>query len=769
MRKLMLAFSGFLLTAVASAQTPNFQVLVQDPDGVPLTGAMVTYRGKTQLTDAQGLVAFQKGDTGALFISMEGFQSQRYGLFFPKDWESSIDRVKRVTMIPELAQIGGPVLIRVEGKSTLSMRSQTVASERMKQYLVRNRNPADPSNLAEQIPGVHVVDGQINIRSGSGWSYGAGSRVAVLVDDLPMLSGDAGQAQWSFVPVEWIKELDVQKGAGSVLYGSGALNGVLNIKTMQPAAKQRAGINTFYGWYDQPKEPGLRWSSQRRKQQGFSAWSLQQKGKLGYRLGLNYFNDEGYRMEEFSERLRVSAGLVWNLSAKATFTLDGSVMNNNSGSFLLWESYALGYTSLDSGFNRTNSNRFSIDPRLILKTGNIMHSLSGRILGIDNRNTNNDPTSGDQSNANVLRYGEYRVQGKLGKRTSWTAGAVWSGANTRSPLFSGTQTAENKAAYTQAEYVGKKLNLSAGARYEHYRLNKRTDAQPVFRLGLNYKLLPFMNLRASWGQGYRFPTIAESFIKTSVGPVKVYPNPSLKPETGSNSEAGMRLFWGRKGGGIYTDISVFDMRYRNMMEFTFSQWSSDIGPGNLFGFGFMSVNVGNTRVRGAELSVGGDFYTGKLHWQVLGGYTWTSPQVEDPDFVYGLDSLGRKLTFRETRSDENNILKYRYRNMARLDVQAGFKQLEFGWSFRYNGPIENIDRAFVSLPINLFILDVDRARLDNSSGVYIMDARLAWRFRPKSASRLAVLVNNITNQVYMTRPADLRPPRSFQIQLLAEF
>jgi outer membrane receptor protein involved in Fe transport len=231
----------------------------------------------------------------------------------------------------------------------------------------------------------------------------------------------------------------------------------------------------------------------------------------------------------------------------------------------------------------------------------------------------------------------------------------------------------------------------------------------------------------------------------------------------------LRLFWGRKGGGIYTDFSVFDMRYRNMMEFTFSQWSSDIGPGNLYGFGFMSVNVGNTRVRGAELSVGGDFHTGKVHWQVLGGYTWTNPQVEDPDFVYGLDSLGRKLTFRETRSDENNILKYRYRNMARMDVQAGYKRLELGWSFRYNGPIENIDRAFVSLPINLFILDVDRARLDNSSGVYIMDARLAWRFRPKSASRLAFLVNNITNQVYMTRPADLRPPRSFQIQLLAEF
>jgi len=49
-----------------------------------------------------------------------------------------------------------------------------------------------------------------------------------------------------------------------------------------------------------------------------------------------------------------------------------------------------------------------------------------------------------------------------------------------------------------------------------------------------------------------------------------------------------------------------------------------------------------------------------------------------------------------------------------------------------------------------------------------MDARVAWRFRPKTASRLAFLVNNIGNRVYMTRPADLRPPRSFQVQLLLE-
>ena len=41
-----------------------------------------------------------------------------------------------------------------------------------------------------------MVDGEPQIRSGSGFSYGAGSRVMVMVDDLPVLSGDAGRPTW---------------------------------------------------------------------------------------------------------------------------------------------------------------------------------------------------------------------------------------------------------------------------------------------------------------------------------------------------------------------------------------------------------------------------------------------------------------------------------------------------------------------------------------------------------------------------------------------
>ena len=85
--------------------------------------------------------------------------------------------------------------------------------------LVRNKNSMKVSEALDQVPGVIVIDEDPQIRSGSGFSYGAGSRVMLLVDDLPILSGDIGRAQWAFLPTENLEQIEVMKGASSVLYG----------------------------------------------------------------------------------------------------------------------------------------------------------------------------------------------------------------------------------------------------------------------------------------------------------------------------------------------------------------------------------------------------------------------------------------------------------------------------------------------------------------------------------------------------------------------
>ena len=129
----------------------------------------------------------------------------------------------------------------------------TVSMEVIKPAIIENNNSTSMEDAMQFIPGVNIVDGQANIRGGSGWSYGAGSRVQVLCDDLPQLAADANDAKWSFLPVENLEQVEVIKGASSVLFGSSALNGVINIRTAYPKDTPITKINYFAAAYDKAK------------------------------------------------------------------------------------------------------------------------------------------------------------------------------------------------------------------------------------------------------------------------------------------------------------------------------------------------------------------------------------------------------------------------------------------------------------------------------------------------------------------------------------
>ena len=113
----------------------------------------------------------------------------------------------------------------------------------IKPALIENKATRDAQAIVEQVPGVQINENQVSIRGGSGWSYGAGSRVMVMVDGMPMLAGDANDIKWSAIPLENISQIEILKGASSVLYGSSALNGVINIRTQYPKDKPVTKVN----------------------------------------------------------------------------------------------------------------------------------------------------------------------------------------------------------------------------------------------------------------------------------------------------------------------------------------------------------------------------------------------------------------------------------------------------------------------------------------------------------------------------------------------
>jgi len=659
-------------------------------------------------------------------------------------------------------------MVITASKSSESMREVTVSMESVKPYVAENKNIVQPQQLANQIPGVSVVDGQANIRSGSGWSYGTGSRVMVLVDGMPMMSGDAGQVLWNFIPIEDLSNTEVIKGASSVLFGSSALNGIIHFRTHDAGPKPRLGFTSYIGTYQIPTP--LRWDNTHRGlQYGTTGFYSQRLGRWEHKINMNFVEDKGYRMGEFDNRKKMGYHLKYVHSPSLQLGLKTAVMQRESGAFLLWQSLDSAYTALNRETTLTKAKNFHVDPYIIFRKGKNTHKIQSRYLLIQNEVDNGNPAI-DQSNQSGFLWSEYTLHHQdTAHQVDWTAGLMASNTQSRSPLFSGSQKAFNTAAFFQLSKKWGKWNLSGGMRYEYFQLNDRADAKPIFRAGVNYALTKATYLRSSWGQGFRFPTIAESYISTAVGPVFVYPNPSLEAETGQTMELGVKQLWKWKKMKGFIDIALFNQRYYNMTEFIFGQWFMP-RPNDPLGVGFKSVNVGNTSIKGIELSFAGDKkLPNNGHFRFFGGLLLSVPTTLEPDWVFAITEYGDSFSYNTTASNpEKGVLKYRSANQFKIDLEHQWKKKwMYGVSLRYTSPLENIDKAFVSFPLTLFITGIEQGRLLGAKGLTYTDLRVGYNVSERF--KIQCIVNNVFNRVYMLRPADMQPPRLLLLQLRYAF
>ena len=177
----------------------------------------------------------------------------------------------------------------------------------------------------------------MSIRGGSGWSYGAGSRVLVMVDGMPMLAGDANDIKWSAIPLENISQIEILKGASSVLYGSSALNGVINIRTQYPKDKPVTKINVSNGFYmpgyGSRKGTSLLVGDSILDQRGDQTWWDKPQGYIQGNfthlrkltendelvLGGSFMKDQGYRYGANDQRSRINGGWKHFSKTQRTF------------------------------------------------------------------------------------------------------------------------------------------------------------------------------------------------------------------------------------------------------------------------------------------------------------------------------------------------------------------------------------------------------------------------------------------------------------------
>lgn len=780
-----------------NAQEGTLTGLVTDNNDEPLLGASVIYRAdftRGDNTDDNGIYLL-KLPVGKCRIICR-YTSMVTDTFFVNITEGGT--VTRNIKLQRIYQEIDGVTVMV-GKFDKPLEDQTVSMEILKPEMIENKNTRSIETALDQTPGLNILDGEPQIRGGSGFTFGVGSKVAVIVDDMPMLSGDAGRPEWGFIPVENIHQIEVVKGAASVLSGSSALSGSIHIRTAYPSNKPKTKVNIYSGFYSKPNVEGATWWDDAPLITGANFLHSRKVKNWDIVVGGNLNYDHGYigpPVEDSSIQASQYADSITNFTnsqmqskrARVNFNirhrskkyrgmsygLNGNAMISQSNLAFAWlgDSANL-FRAYPGAIILQDQWIFHLDPFLNLMTqSNGMHQFRGRMLHSDNQMT------ADQSNKATTFYGDYmfKKQYKSLVDFDFIGGITGQFINSEANMYIGSGSPNNQflnvSAYTQLEKKIKKvLNLSVGGRIEYFQLNDSITAlKPIFRAGSSLKIYQETYLRASYGQGFRFPTITERYIRTGIGNFGVFPNPDLKPESSWNAEIGVKQ--GIKIGGVYgyLDLAGFWQEYQNTIEYMFGFWGDPSVPGFA---GFKFLNTGESRVLGLDLSFSGKADLGENATMVfMTGYNYIVPTSLTPDYVYGADTLfyQKEYSFNTTSLDPSRgILKYRFLHNVKADVEVTIKnKFSIGGSVKYFSKIENMDiviQEFEEMTDGLvFVQDIEYMDFyfANRKGNWIFDARVSYNLNDHH--KIAVVGSNITNNVYSLRPLKIEQPRTIMLQ-----
>ncbi len=783
----------FLTTSIFS-QEREIHGVVLDKDGQTMANVQVIsfYPKKTiVLSNFEGVFTLKIG-LQKQFIYFQDSDLGVDSLFIPVNLPSEYS----VSFKFQLKVIDiGPIIISV-GKFDKPIEDQTVSLEIIKPELIASKNTRSIETILDQTPGLNILDGEPQIRGGSGFTFGVGAKVAVLVDDIPMLSGDAGRPEWGFIPVENIQQIEVIKGAASVLSGSAALSGSINIRTAYPGIKPISKITIYSGLYSTPKQENTKWYSYIPLISGVNFLHSEKKGVWDIVLGGNYNYDHGYigppktdslvqedTVSNFSNKQMASQRGRFNFQISRKLThfknvqvgVNGNAMLSKTNMVFAWlgDSSNL-YRAYPGALFLQTQKIFHVDPFITIFGKKAKHFLRTRYL-----QTNND-LSANQSNASKLFYSDYQFKKKnfYLLNSDFITGITAMYTLSNASIFSGSGNPKNSllnlSHYAQLERKFKeKINLSVGYRIEYFELNDSTKAfKPIFRSGISYKAHLATFIRASFGQGYRFPTIAERFIKTGIGNFGVFSNPNLKAESSWNAEIGIKQGVKIKTFKGFLDIAYFWQEYQNTIEYMFGVW--DVSSPTSFA-GFKFLNTGNSRVRGIDASLMGEIeFKNKSKIQGIIAYNYILPQTLSPDFIYATDQFNRDFSYNSTSLDSSSkILKYRFLHNFKMDLEWKNKQFSFGVSLKYFSKIINMDKIVKEFEEFTqqapYIQDIQYMNYfnRNRSGSIIFDGRIAYNFKEKHT--FSIVSANLFNNSYSLRPLKIESPRTIMFQYILKW
>jgi len=575
-------------------------------------------------------------------------------------------------------------------------------------------------------PGIQFLNGQINIRGSTGYVQGLNSRVLFLVDGVPMHQGDRGGINWDLVPVDHIERADILKGAGSSLYGSAALGGVVNVTTRDVPAGLHARVRLTGGIFTDPPHPVWGFRDKPGLQGGGDGMISYGTEIFGASVTGGARHSDGYREHDSQNHWQMAAKSRWQTSPKTRVDVSGAWADDRYDTPLSWctqgECDDMGQAyqpfKVDTGgrapWTHSRKGYVAAQARTVVSERFAWHARASwfRTDFFDQRR---DTSEFGISN----RFGaEVRVEAHPDSTRSVLVGGEATFSDVTSDVFQNHSQSEYSA-YAEVEQPLSRLargsaRLKAGARIDFLAVDGGSLTAVVSpRLGGSFPVGSHgAAVRASVGRGFRAPSLAERFVDL-VAPefgLRVVPNPGLRPETAWSFELGGRS--APSLGIMRVDGALFWTEARDLIEPTLI-----VTPG---GPVIQLQNVAEARIAGvdATLLAAIDRLTTSL------SYTYLHTQRRVP-------------------GSANAPLAYRPGHQVKLSADYSLGRANLGADFRHASRPERIElEGFVDprrVPMN------------------VLDLRAQWTRGPLE---LRLLLANALNYVYNLVPQTLAPVRT---------
>lgn len=665
-------------------------------------------------------------------------------------------------------------LVVTENKVGEKIQKATQSVDVIKPRMLETNNITNMTEAVTKLPGVTVVDGQMSVRGGSGYAYGAGSRVTLVVDEIPLMTADRQDIKWPFIPIENVEQMELVKGASSVQYGASALNGVLNVTTAYARDTPITRLTFFYQGYGRPPVDSFQWWKrdgkffQNPNTIGMSFLHSQKFGDFELVTSGMLKASQSYLQSDMDNYTRFSGKLRWHPHKfqRLTLELEASTLYDINSFQFYWQDAGHPYISASGVIISERWFYAYLDPKFkyIDKKGN-EHKVFYRLF----RQKNIDGLSNFWINSIY-----YQFRHDFGRYVKLLAGAN----NEHYSLIDGTlgtHHGDYGGAFVSGQLNYKFLTLNAGVREEYVHEDSVIyPTVPVFRAGASFEIRKFNYLRVSFGQAFRVPSIAEKYVLYSLGGVEIIPNTALKPESGYTFELGYKRSLKIGNWLGYLDAATFFTQFKNMVEFVFNV--KDVG--NTITPYFQSQNISKARIFGWDLTLYGEGHlTPNVDVVTLLGYTYfygvnlNDPKGPDNNNIgtflknafthYRLKTAIDDYTWDK---ETEGMLKYRNPQQFKADIDfILYKKYHLGTALQYYGYMTQVDEVF-----SVFVSGVDQYRQQHrNKGDVTWDLRAGYEFNPNL--QLNFLVKNVLNNYTVFRIARPDPPRSFTVQMIVNF